>query len=38
MPSANSDCVGLATLASVVGGYSDVVPGGDADPSFPGQR
>jgi phosphatidylinositol-3-phosphatase len=36
-PTANNDCISLAALPQLVGGFFDVAPGTDADPSFPGQ-
>jgi hypothetical protein len=37
-PTANNDCISLATLPQLVGGFYDVTPGTDADPTtWPGQ-
>jgi phosphatidylinositol-3-phosphatase len=36
-PTANNDCISLASLPSLVGGFLDLTPGTDAPPSFTGQ-
>jgi hypothetical protein len=36
-PTANNDCISLASLPNLTGGFLDVTPGTDAPGSFPGQ-